>query len=437
MEEYDIQLFYRRAKGWANVLDEPAREYARLADLRYGPVAADHRWPDVDFTPSRTGGAVRRRGARAGRAHVFTDERRQRAHDTGTMHDWDLHRAMADQGWIGQALPEALGGGGRGPEELAVLFRELELAGAPYDGLSICTMVASVLAHVGNEMQQREVLPKLLAGESLIALGYSEPDSGSDVAAARTRAVRDGDGWRIDGQKIFTSLAEESEWVFLLTRTDPDVPKHRGLTFFLVPTSAPGFELQPIRTLSGKRTNMTFYDGVHVDDEWRIGDVDGGWQVMLVALSFERGVAGGVRDAERLLAVAEDARPRRGRRRRRVRCSRTPTSPRRLARLAIDCEVTDLLASRAAWVAASGRAPRRRGRGDEAVRHRGVPTVAATACSTWPGPPGLVQSHDVGDLSAFYEYCYRFAPVTTIYGGTSEIQRNLIAQRGLGLPRGS
>ena len=89
------------------------------------------------------------------------------------MHDWGLHRAIADQGWIEQALPEALGGGGRGPEELAVLFRELELAGAPYDGLSICTMLASVIAHVGNDMQRQVVLPKLLAGESLIALGYS------------------------------------------------------------------------------------------------------------------------------------------------------------------------------------------------------------------------------------------------------------------------
>jgi alkylation response protein AidB-like acyl-CoA dehydrogenase len=177
----------------------------------------------VDFTPSPA--AVQfGEEVRALVGSVFTDEVRQRAHDTGTMHDWGLHRAMAAKGWIEQALPETLGGGGRGPEELAVLFHELELAGAPYDGLSICTMLASVIAHVGNDMQRRLVLPKLLAGESLIALGYSEPDSGSDVAAARTRAVRDGDGWRIDGQKIFTSLAEESEWVFLLTRTNPDVP---------------------------------------------------------------------------------------------------------------------------------------------------------------------------------------------------------------------
>jgi alkylation response protein AidB-like acyl-CoA dehydrogenase len=388
----------------------------------------------VDFAPSATAEHFGEE-VRALLARVFTDERRQHAHDTGTMHDWELHRAMADAGWIRQALPEALGGGGRGPEELAVLFRELELAGAPYDGMSICTMVASVLAHVGNEMQQREILPQLLSGASLIALGYSEPDAGSDVAAARTRAARDGDGWRIDGQKIFTSLAEESDWVFLLTRTNTDVPKHRGLTFFLVPTSAVGFELQPIRTLSGKRTNMTFYDGVHVDDEWRVGEVDGGWQVMLVALSFERGVAGGVRDAERLLAVAEahardavgdDGRP-----------LLDQTSRRdALARLAIDAEVADLLTARAAWVAASGRLPGIEGAASKLFAteafQRSVNRLIDVA-----GPAGVVQAHDVTQLSAFYEYCYRFAPVTTIYGGTSEIQRNLVAQRGLALPRGS
>jgi alkylation response protein AidB-like acyl-CoA dehydrogenase len=388
----------------------------------------------VDFTPSpdaeQFGDEVRGLVAR-----VYTAERRQHAHDTGTMHDWELHRAMADAGWIRQALPEALGGGGRGPEELAVLFRELELAGAPYDGMSICTMIASVLAHVGNEMQQREILPKLLSGQSLIALGYSEPDAGSDVAAARTRAVRDGDGWRIDGQKIFTSLAEESEWVFLLTRTNTDVPKHRGLTFFLVPTAAEGFELQPIRTLSGKRTNMTFYDGVRVADEWRVGEVDGGWQVMLVALSFERGVAGGVRDAERLLAVAEaqardavdgDGRP----------LLHQASRRDALARLAIDTEVADLLTARAAWVAASGRLPGIEGAASKLFAteafQRSVNRLLDAA-----GPDGVVQAHDVTELSAFYEYCYRFAPVTTIYGGTSEIQRNLVAQRGLGLPRGS
>ena len=389
----------------------------------------------MDFTPSPE--AVRfGEEVRALVASVFTDEVRQRTHDTGTMHDWGLHRAMASKGWIEQALPEALGGGGRGPEELAVLFRELELAGAPYDGLSICTMLASVIAHVGNDMQRRVVLPKLLAGEALIALGYSEPDSGSDVAAARTRAVSEGDGWRIDGQKMFTSVAEEADWIFLLTRTSSDGPKHAGLTFFLVPMDTPGITLQAVRTLPGKRVNITFLDDVRVDDEWRVGEVDGGWQVMLVALSFERGLAGGVRDGERLLRVVEEFAATnvddRG-----ARVLDDPVVRERLVRLAIDNEVADLLAGRAAWVAASGRLP-----GTEGAAARLFASESFTRAASWAvdlaGPEGLLRTVDrEGTVEGFFEHCYRFAPGTTLAGGTSEIQRNLIARRGLGLPKES
>ena len=195
--------------------------------------------------------------------------------------------------------------------------------------------------------------------------------------------MRDGERWRIDGQKIFTSLAEESEWVFLLTRTDPDVPKHQGLTFFLVPTSAPGFELQPIRTLSGKRTNTTFYDGVHVDDEWRIGEVNGGWQVMLVALSFERGVAGGVRDAERLLTVAEAHAAMRSTTTA-VRCSTTPTGATRwcgwrsTAKSPI-CSST----GRRGWRPRAG-SPGSRARRRSCSRPK-PSNARPTACSTRPG----------------------------------------------------
>ncbi len=277
------------------------------------------------------------------------------------------------------------------------------------------------------------MLPRLLSGDSVPALGYTEPDSGSDVAAARTRAVRDGDGWRIDGQKMFTSLAEEADWILLLTRTNPDGPKHQGLTFFLVPTSTPGIEIQPIRTLSGKRTNATFYDGVRVGDEWRIGEVDGGWQVMLVALSYERGVAGGVRDAERLLVNAEAyARATRGDDGRPL--VEQPEWRDALGRLAVDVEVADLLAGRAAWVSGSGRLP-----GTEGAQVKLFATEAVTrGANTFldlAGPDGVVRGDPHVDRARFFEYCYRFAPVTTIYGGTSEIQRNLIAQRGLGLPR--
>ena len=387
----------------------------------------------MDFLPSEAAERFRAE-VRELLADVFTDAVREEVHETGTIHSWPLHRAIGERGWIAQALPEAQGGGGRDPEELAALFAELERAGAPYDGLSNVVMVSSVLAHVGNDMIRAEVLPRLLSGEAMVCLGYTEPDSGSDVAAARTRAVHEGDGWRIDGQKMFTSVAEEADWIFLLTRTSGEGPKHAGLTFFLVPMDTPGISLQAVRTLPGKRVNVTFLDGVRVGDEWRVGAVDGGWQVMLVALSFERGLAGGVRDAERLLRVTEEFA-------RRVPPEgggppiRDPVVRERLVRLAIDTEVADLLAGRAAWVAASGRLP-----GTEGAAARLFASESFTRAASWAidlaGTEGLVQSPERGGrIDGFFEHCYRLAPGTTLAGGTSEIQRNLIAQRGLGLPR--
>ena len=385
----------------------------------------------MDFAPSEAAERFRAEVREVVAAH-FTDEVRDRVHETGTLHDWGLHRALAARGWIEQALPAALGGGGRDPEELAMLFHELELAGAPYDGLSNVVMVSCVLGQVGNEMQKQEVLPRLLSGDSAVCLGYTEPDSGSDVAAARTRAVRDGDGWRIDGQKMFTSVAEEASWVLLLTRTTTEGPKHAGLTFFLVPMDTPGIEIQPVRTLTGKRTNVTFYNDVRIGDEWRVGEVDGGWQVMLVALSYERGLAGGIRDSERLLRAAEEY-ARGATRPDGTRPVDDPLVRERLVRLAIDVEVTDLLAGRAAWVASSGRLP-----GTEGAACKLFATESFTRAASWfldaAGPDGLVQ-RDGTDVEGFFEFCYRYAPVTTIHGGTSEIQRNLVAQRGLHLPR--
>ena len=369
-------------------------------------------------------------------AEHFTVGVRDEVNRTGTIHSWALHRAMGERGWIREALPEAQGGGGRDPEELAGLFAELELAGAPYDGLSNVVMVSSVLAHVGNDMVQAARCCRACCRvKPLVCLGYSEPDSGSDVAAARTRAVRDGDGWRIDGQKMFTSVAEESEWIFLLTRTSADGAKHAGLTFFLVPMSTPGISLQEVRTLPGKRVNITFLDGVHIGDEWRVGDVDGGWQVMLVALSFERGLAGGVRDAERTLRVVEEwayrtdadgtaADRRRGRTRATGRASRSrPRSP--------TCSPG---APRGSRRREACQAPRARRRGCSPANRSRAPRAGP---STSPGPKDWsAATGPPGDLAGFFEQCYRLAPGTTLAGGTTEIQRNLIAQRGLGLPRG-
>ena len=210
----------------------------------------------------------------------------ERAHDTGTGHNWEFHRALGAQGWIAASWPEEYGGQGRDPFEMTAMRDELRLAGVPTDGLGQSIMVARTILAVGSEEQKQTFLPPFLAGEIIFGLGYTEPDSGSDVAAAKTRAVPDGDDWVIDGQKMFTTLAHEAAFVFLLARTNPDVPKHRGLTMFLVPLDAPGVEIHPVHTMGGERTNATFYTGVRVPDAFRVGGVDGGWDVMTVALDL-------------------------------------------------------------------------------------------------------------------------------------------------------
>ena len=170
---------------------------------------------------------------------------------TGTYHDWGLHRAFAEQGWIAAAWPKEWGGQERDAFEMLVMFEELARAGAPVDGWGTAELVANTLAIVGRPDQQQEIIPRVLGGEIVICLGYSEPDAGSDIASASTRAVRDGDGWVINGQKMFTTLAHESAYVWLLTRTNPDVPKHRGLTLFLVPMDTPGIEVRADRDARG------------------------------------------------------------------------------------------------------------------------------------------------------------------------------------------
>ena len=277
----------------------------------------------------------------------------ERMHATGTFNDKDFNAGLAEAGLLAGAVP---GYGDRDPIELYVLFNELEKAGAPYDGLAVTMLVAGVIHAVGTDFHRAEVLERLLTGRYNCCLGYSEPDHGSDVAAITTRAVRDGDEWVIDGQKMWTTMAHEADWVILLTRTNPDVPKHKGLTMFLVPMDHPGIEVQPVPTMATERTNATFYDGVRVGDRWRLGEVDGGWSVMGVALAFERGVMGGTNPAVPLLRrvrqwAAETTSPDGGR------MLDDPLLRERLARTAMANQVSQLLTLRAAWIAATGGLP--------------------------------------------------------------------------------
>jgi len=364
-------------------------------------------------------------------ADHLTTEVVDQMHATGTFNDKAFNAALADAGLLAGAVP---GYGDRDPIELYILFNELEKAGAPYDGLAVTMLVAGVVNAVGTDFHRSRVLGKLLTGRFNCCLGYSEPDHGSDLASITTKAVRDGDEWVITGQKMWTTMAHVSDWVILLTRTNPDVPRHKGLTMFLVPMDTPGIEVQPVPTMATERTNATFYDDVRVGDEWRLGEVDGGWAVMGVALAFERGVMGGTNPAVPLLRHVRDwaggaASPDGGT------MLQDPLLRERLARTAIANQVSQLLTLRAAWIAATGGLP-----GLEGSMAKLYATGRYQQAVGWfqemAGAEGLLGFNaDGAAADGWIDYDARHAPVTTIYGGTTEINRNNVAERHLGLPR--
>ncbi len=362
---------------------------------------------------------------------ALTDEVRDQIQRTGVHHNWDFHRSVVEQGWLAPAWPVEDGGQGRDPMEMIALSEEFQKAAAPTYGVGTTLMVANVVRHLGTDEQKRRFVAPALRGEIIMVLGFTEPECGSDVAAAQTRAVRDGEEWVINGSKMFTTNAQEADYAFMLTRTNPDVAKHKGLTTFVVPLRQEGVEIRPVYTLSGERTNLTFYNDVRVDDSMRIGEVDGGWDVMTLILTFERtGAQGGWSAAlleamERWAAADEDgATP-----------AEDPGVRARLGRAAAEVEVSRLLARRCAWMQAAGLLPGVEGAMAKLFASEAITRQAGDFVDLL-GPDGIRSKGDPGaPAGGAAEYAFRFALGTTTYGGTSEVQRNVIAQRGLGLPR--
>jgi alkylation response protein AidB-like acyl-CoA dehydrogenase len=353
---------------------------------------------------------------------------------TGTHQTMELHARLSRDGILAAGWPAEYGGSDVDPGFARAVFAEVSRMGLSADAWSTTCMVISTIRQVGTEAQKREYIGAALRGEVLIALGYSEPDSGSDVASAKTAAVRDGDEWVINGQKMFTSTAQCCSHVFVLARTNPEVPKHRGLTLFLVPTDNAGFELQPIFTLGGQRTNATFYTDVRVPDLARIGDIDGGWGVMRVALVYERGAASPVLN-EGTLARDLARWARRARRPDGTAVLDDPLSAERVARIAIDEEVARLLMMRMRWLAESGQLPGVEGSmqklfSTEAGQRHYQDTLDVLGAEGLLAP-GAVDAPERGK----FEAAFRSSVVETIRGGSSEILREIIAERRLGLPR--
>ena len=353
---------------------------------------------------------------------------------SGCHQTMDLHTRLARDGILGAGWPAEYGGSDVDPGFTRAVFDELTRRGLLSDGWATTIMVTHTIAHIAAEEQKRACIPAALRGEMLIALGYSEPDSGSDVAAAKTTAVRDGQEWVINGQKMFTSTAQLATHVFVLARTNPEAPKHKGLTLFLVPTSSTGYEIRPIRTLGGQVTNATFYADVRVPDAARIGGVDAGWSVMKVALVYERGV-GSTASMEQTLARDLAAWTRQARRPDGTTAFDDPLTAERIGRIAVDEAVFRALDLQMRWQAAKGELPQVEGSmrklfwAESAQRHYSDTLDIL-------GPEGVLAPGATGaPAGGTFEQDFRAAVVTTVYGGASEILREIIAERRLGLPR--
>jgi alkylation response protein AidB-like acyl-CoA dehydrogenase len=362
-------------------------------------------------------------------ANRLAPEVEDRLYREGASHDDEFVGALREKGWVAVGWSED--GARHDPVEYHALREEMQWIDAPMYAVGTTMLVAKAIQKVGTDEQKAEILPKAVAGEVIIVLGFTEPEAGSDVANAQTRAVRDGDEWVISGSKMFTTNAHLADYAFLLTRSNVDVPKHKGLTTFLMPMDQPGIEVQPVYTIAGERTNIVYFNDARVDDTWRVGDVDGGWSVMTKALQDEHSVGYGSRIA-RLVDEAEAWAREPGDDGAAI---DDPDVRERLARAATEAEVSRLLELRAAWMSRGGRVPEAEGPMGKLFSSEAM-VRAAEDLRDQLGPDGIRSRLDeTAPRDGQIEFLMRFSLGTTIYAGTSEIQRNIIASRGLGLPR--
>lgn len=431
--EYDIQLYYRRGKSWALLAGDPQQALLE---------AAARLWDEAPPTPLPDAGPVSIEFGVGDAALAFGDEVRDffkrhldagmlaHAHHSVAGYHAGFHQKMARAGLLFPHWPAEYGGRGRSAFDMAALGEVFEEFNWQRVTGPVTNQVAQMAMRFATEETRREVLQRFAAGEALACLGFSEPSAGSDVFAAKTRAERDGDGWVINGQKIFTTAANIADYILLLVRTDPDVPKHAGLTMFLVPMDTPGIAVQPVHTMQDERTNITYLSGVRVADRYRIGEVNGGLAVMAASLDLEHGgdqyrisftrmvehavaFAQGARRAGRPLIAHEDIR-------------------RRLARAVVLSTIARDLCHRAIWAAEADIGKRAAfGPMSKFFSTEQYQLVAADLMDL-AAPLSLFSGTDGLGL---VELGYRQSIGMTIYGGTSEVHRSLVAEQGLGMPR--
>ncbi|GBD11136.1 Putative acyl-CoA dehydrogenase FadE17 [bacterium HR23] len=294
-------------------------------------------------------------------------------------------------------------------------------------------MLGPTLMIWGSEEQKREFLPPIARGEVNWCQGYSEPGSGSDLASLQTRAVADGDDFIINGSKIWTSRAHRADWMFLLARTNPDAPKHRGITFFLVDMRTPGISIRPIVNMAGvHHFNQVFFDNVRVPKRQVVGEVDRGWYVAVTLLDFERSGVEYPTQARRYTEeLARYAREADG-----GKLAKDPRWRARLAEMYLEAQVGRMLAYRVAYLQSQKQVPNKEASISKVFGTELLQRVAQTGMEML-GLYGLLdKGAPKAPLAGIISRLWLCARCTAIGAGTSEIQRNIIALRGLGLPRG-
>ena len=356
------------------------------------------------------------------------------AGETGDPACLEAVRQMGRDRWLGVGWPTEYGGRGFGPVEQFIFMNESWRAGAPTPFLSVNT-VGQTIMQFGSQEQKEFFLPRILAGELHFSIGYTEPEAGTDLASLTTRAVKDGDEWVINGQKIYTSLANYADYLWLAARTDPDAPKHKGITIFAMPTTDPGFTFSKIHTMVNASTFNTFYDDVRVPDSAIIGELHGGWNLIVNQLNYERvGLAppGMIeRSYEDVVAWARQADSIDG-----GRVIDHEWVQVNLARVRAGIEYLTLLNWKVASLEAAGHAVNPADASSIKVFGTEFFTDAYRLLGEIVGQGGILEPGSPGGLLA--SRLNRGAQGTLILtfgGGVNEIQRDLIAMFGLGMPR--
>lgn len=432
--EYDAQIYFRRITAWSLLVGDPEAELQRAADRLWNNVTVP--LPDAGHLPISFDLPEHAQAAAAEVRQIFAahvnDQRREWSFNSDDGFDPELFKKLGAAKLLFPDWPAEYGGRGVDSYTASAIRGVYIEYGWSDTIVAVTELLGRTLIDFGSERAKAELVPKLAKGELYASLGYSEPSCGSDLFAARTRAVRDGDGdgddWVIDGQKMFTSQGHMAHYALMVTRTGED--KHRGITLFAVPLDQRGYRCDPIETLGGERTNTTFYEGMRVSDELRIGEVNGGAKVLALALAKEQGsmelFIGALK--EMLASGVEWARSH-------SRGGAPLIADRHvravLAGVAARLEVIGVLHRRALWAYGTGNAQKHHGPsgklfGSESMISCSAELMALTA------PDSLLQGFTtLGRI----EREYRRSIAATIYMGTSEVQRSIIAEAGLGLPR--